>query len=871
MRLSIYRLQILPLLIIALQLGTLSPAIAQEETNFSGLKGQVLAEAERIESGVQSLVGSLLSGDKVKGRIVSVTVTEDSEHRLVVQVKYSDFEKERKIWGEVRNNERKIQREILTSSADVKPDSGDTELVFNLSDRLPEGAQLESAFLYLYIGRPQKRTPSLVKAYYLGKKWQIEIMPENIVLKITPKPVGSAASLTQTKSFVMPVKKIVLTDSKLFKKTAVPISQPKIQAPLARPKPTNLSVRLQAGMGYYVVAEGGGGGRVLANTKKTITGTMFTLVDINGGQLVSGEKVYLKTSNGKNYVVAEGGGGGIVKANRTVPREWETFIIRSATGQSTIKLGDTVSLQAYKRQFLSAVSVGNRLVSATGQRVGSNERFKLVSAYLTVSARSMAVQRSTLIARKVDTKPKPAAKTLKSAQFRITDQKRLVMADKFVYGVNKNIQDKNGKGPSAQPIYLLNEMRSDVSIEFEDILHVWPQVYQDQNPESGIFYFLPRAYHLKWTPDEGYGMRMLYFASQEEEEEGDVNVELLVDAGIDSKEYEFAKDLVLAYTARHPGTKFTELRPLPIDKAPEVSIAGGLQHTFNIPPEKIIITAISDALGQVHISLVTDWITKENLQLALFEDMGINGMLTLTPAGSAMEAQQRPIKVTVADHRTLGRIYWTRGQKWRNQAPYPVHLKYLHVLSLQNNIPIIYSWNLDNTEVSPMAQVEWDSRYIPKWLDGTAKFMWLDYKVEKSCDKCDEKVIAEITGGVTSVSADNITYETITPLADTGAYKIFIRTRSMYLHPTSRELKELPELPLNEDEQEYKIGPIYKVDRKTDEAPSGEPLFEYFITVVMPDGTMHKATKWLPSESLRIMIGQVQIKEALGYLPKKDR
>lgn len=721
MRSFIYRLQIFYLLTIAMLLGVLSLAVAQEETNFSGLKGKVLSEADKLESGVQSLVGSFLSRDKVKGNIVSVTVTEDSERRLAVQIKLSGFEKEIKIWGETRNNQRKVQREVLTSSVDVKPDSGDTELVLNLSDKLPEGAQLESDFLYLYVGRPQKRTPSLVKAYYLGKNWQIEIMPENIVLMITPKPVGSAASITQTKSLPVPVKKIVLTDSKMFKKTAAPISQPQTQAPAVRPQQTKL-----------------------------------------------------------------------------------------------------------------------------------------------------ALQRSTLIAGKIETKPKPATTTLKSAPYKIADQKRLVTADKFAYGVNKSIQDKNGKGPSAQPIYLLSEMRSDVDIEFEDILHVWPQVYQDQNPESGIFYFLPSAYHLKWTPDDGYGMRMLYFASQEEGEGGDVNVEMLVDAGIDSKEYEFANNLVLAYKARHPGTKFTELRPLPIDKAPEVSIAGGLQHTFNIPPEKIIITAISDALGQVHISLVTDWITKENLQLALFEDMGINGMLILTPAGGAMGAQQRPIKVTVADHRTLGRVYWERGKKWRNQAPYPVRLRYLHVLSLQNNMPIIHSWELDNTEVLPRAQVEWDSRYVPKELDKSAVFMWLDYKVEKSCNKCDEEVIAEITGGVTSVSADNITYETITPLADTGAYKIFIRTRSMFLHPTSRELKELPELPLNEDEQEYKIGPIYKVDRKADEATSGAPLFEYFITVVMPDGTTHKATKWLPSETLRVMIGQAQIKEALGFLPKKD-
>ncbi|NKB22939.1 MAG: hypothetical protein GKR87_00785 [Kiritimatiellae bacterium] len=57
------------------------------------------------------------------------------------------------------------------------------------------------------------------------------------------------------------------------------------------------------------------------------------------------------------------------------------------------------------------------------------------------------------------------------------------------------------------------------------------------------------------------------------------------------------------------------------------------------------------------------------------------------------------------------------------------------------------------------------------------------------------------------------------------------------------------------------------VNREPGEAVTGDPLLEYFLEVTMPDGQTHEATAWMPSDKLRVLIGEYQIKQALGYLP----
>ena len=106
-----------------------------------------------------------------------------------------------------------------------------------------------------------------------------------------------------------------------------------------------------------------------------------------------------------------------------------------------------------------------------------------------------------------------------------------------------------------------------------------------------------------------------------------------------------------------------------------------------------------------------------------------------------------------------------------------------------------------------------------------------------------------ITGGVTSIAAEQITFHTITPLADAGGYEITAQVRSKYFDPKDRgELRK--SIVLKADNQDFILKPIYNVSR-----PDGEPLFDYLLELAMPDGTIHTGTRGSRSDSLRVLIG----------------
>lgn len=134
--------------------------------------------------------------------------------------------------------------------------------------------------------------------------------------------------------------------------------------------------------GYFVVAEGGGGSVVNANRVGIGPWETFTLIDLNGGALESGDLVNIQTIFGY-FVVAEGGGGDVVNANRTVPAEWETFRIEKVGGGGGIGSGDTISLQAYVGwvccggNYVVAEGGGGSVVNANRAAVGAWEMFTL--------------------------------------------------------------------------------------------------------------------------------------------------------------------------------------------------------------------------------------------------------------------------------------------------------------------------------------------------------------------------------------------------------------------------------------------------------------------------------------------------------------
>ncbi|WP_432401504.1 stalk domain-containing protein [Wukongibacter sp. M2B1] len=169
--------------------------------------------------------------------------------------------------------------------------------------------------------------------------------------------------------------------------------------------------------GKYLCAEGGGGGRVVANRDKIGEWESFELIDLgdsrfalktyNGKYLCaknSGDKdvvadrrevneweifelVYLdddefaiKAHNGK-YVCAENGGGGEVVANRDKIGKWETFkIVKSSVSFPKLKLPSKIALQAYNSKYLCAEDGGGEEVHAASNRVSNWEKFRVVQS-----------------------------------------------------------------------------------------------------------------------------------------------------------------------------------------------------------------------------------------------------------------------------------------------------------------------------------------------------------------------------------------------------------------------------------------------------------------------------------------------------------
>jgi hypothetical protein len=129
-------------------------------------------------------------------------------------------------------------------------------------------------------------------------------------------------------------------------------------------------VNLQTSNGKFVVAEQGGGGVVNANRGVAGPWEAFTLTDLNGGELVDGDKVALQAMNGQ-YVCAEQGGGGIVNANRAALGPWETFTFKRLAGGK-------VALQSVNGQYVCAEGGGGRELVANRSTLGPWETFTIV-------------------------------------------------------------------------------------------------------------------------------------------------------------------------------------------------------------------------------------------------------------------------------------------------------------------------------------------------------------------------------------------------------------------------------------------------------------------------------------------------------------
>jgi hypothetical protein len=242
--------------------------------------------------------------------------------------------------------------------------------------------------------------------------------------------------------------------------------------------------------------------------------------------------------------------------------------------------------------------------------------------------------------------------------------------------------------------------------------------------------------------------------------------------------------------------------------------------------------------------------------------------MTLVPNSENIEPQLIPVRITLADNRTLGQFIlqpnsW-RNEPWTNKTPYPLKLKFIHALVIEKegnkSIPMIYSWSLGNKEVPATAKVNFDATKMPEWLEkkGKTKRIWIDYSIAE-CESCVNKVMDELTGGTSGSKVKNITFESFQVFDKLDAALLRIKIRSKQADPKGTTIVELPSVRIEEDLLTYSAGPLY--------LPEGtESEYEYYFTVVMNDGVTYNSDDWKSSKELEMFIGLHTLKVAISSM-----
>lgn len=143
-------------------------------------------------------------------------------------------------------------------------------------------------------------------------------------------------------------------------------------------KPRNIRICLKAGNNrHYVVSE---------NNRKTVNANRtackgwetHTLVDLNGGSLVHGDKVAFWTYH-KRYWSAQPNGN--LEANRTKLKAWETFRIYKVSGSrgNVIKSKDKVGILGAHKKWVVAEGNGGKNVRVNRPKRGAWETFQLLT------------------------------------------------------------------------------------------------------------------------------------------------------------------------------------------------------------------------------------------------------------------------------------------------------------------------------------------------------------------------------------------------------------------------------------------------------------------------------------------------------------
>ncbi|TAE53994.1 MAG: hypothetical protein EAZ89_07000 [Bacteroidetes bacterium] len=381
-------------------------------------------------------------------------------------------------------------------------------------------------------------------------------------------------------------------------------------------------------------------------------------------------------------------------------------------------------------------------------------------------------------------------------------------------------------------------------------------VYRDANPKSGYFYYLPAAYTLNWSKESGYAFHVNYLTAGPDGR-GNVIITAELKPNITQKDLELARLLLKRDLSDESEKTFKDLISMPLAGSPKVSF----KQQFGEAISDVQINVSSDFLRPITLSWKMDRV--DDLLSAMFNNIGLNGEIIISPGGENMPSEITiPITLKLDSHETFGLFEPASGWRsgWTNPAPYPIKLKNLHVLRLDKyngDEPRVYTWDLGGKEVPEKAKVQFDASLVPAWIDTDplVKKMWLEYTVVP-CISCNNTVKDGLIRGTSGRRVNKIEFTLLTPLSSTGTSLMKIKTRSFQADPNGLSKVQHPTLTVNADNSSVTGGELF--------VSEGEAVdFEYMIELYKSDGTKYASPVWQRSNSLEVIIGKKQIQEMI--------
>jgi hypothetical protein len=432
----------------------------------------------------------------------------------------------------------------------------------------------------------------------------------------------------------------------------------------------------------------------------------------------------------------------------------------------------------------------------------------------------------------------------------------------------EEVADRNGWGP-VRPGYDLSDVHVDqledfYGMDLRGLCRYSLEVYPDANPDSGIFYYRPQAFALKFDPPDFF-LSIEYKAGEAGGE--NVLIQAQLTPGADQIDRTILSALLEAYIDQR-GLRVADpyLLPLPVTYEADFQ----LQH-WNI--EDVTINGVDPDTGEIQITLSADVPTKELVTSTLGNTNGLSGKVILRPIMIDPNRQNFTEPIELVAGIKLPDALGGPPQRWRpphsgaqveftNQWPFEMRLDYLAYLIEDAGELKLRGWSLGESTLGPGDTARLTTLQLNAEIVSDDVIAALYVGDLQRDDAAVRRVVESCTSGVGLLPVKQIAIEALDPDALFDQYnihKLVVEVRSSHFDPNGSEIvSHSYDLDGGED--------LVLTDQLHLWKDDGD-LYHYRIVVITRDGAVHGNQDWRAPHAYlpdQILVGSQQVEEALA-------